>query len=218
MSQVMVVVGMGTGVSAAVGRRFGREGFRVIGLARRAGPLQAEVAALRVLGVEADGQVADAGDASGLTAALAQLSDTHGVPDVLVYNAGVMRHQPLSTLSADELMADLQVSVGSALAAAQALLPGMRARGSGSLLFTGGGFALEPMPAMASLGAGKAALRNLVYSLHADLQEVGLHAATVTICGVVKAGTRFDPERIADSFWQLHRQPPNAFEREVLIR
>jgi NAD(P)-dependent dehydrogenase (short-subunit alcohol dehydrogenase family) len=115
-------------------------------------------------------------------------------------------------------MADLQVSVGGALAAVQAVLPAMRARGRGTLLLTGGGFAFEPMPPMASLGAGKAALRNLAFSLHADLAPAGIHAGTVTICGTVKPGTAFDPDRIADSFWALHAQPAGSFEREVMVK
>jgi NAD(P)-dependent dehydrogenase (short-subunit alcohol dehydrogenase family) len=71
---------------------------------------------------------------------------------------------------------------------------------------------------MASLGAGKAALRNLAFSLHADLAPAGIHAGTVTICGTVKPGTAFDPDRIADSFWALHAQPAGSFEREVMVK
>jgi NADP-dependent 3-hydroxy acid dehydrogenase YdfG len=214
----LFVVGAGPGVSASVARRFGREGFRVVALARRADALADHVSELRAAGVDAHAQVADAADPNGLTQALAVAAAAHGAADVLVYNAAGARYKALAELSAAELMTDLQVSVGGALAATQAVLPAMRARGSGTLLFTGGGFAFEPMPAMASLGAGKAAIRNLAFSLHADLKDVGLHAATVTICGMVKAGTAFDPDLIAEKFWALHAQPAGAFEREVMFK
>ena len=214
----LFLVGMGPGVSAAVARRFGREGFRVVAIARRADALNAQVQALRADSVDAHAQVGDASDATALAAALGQAAATHGAADTLVYNAAGVRFKPLAELTAAELMADLQVSVGGALAAAQAVLPAMRARGGGTLLFTGGGFAFEPMPAMASLGAGKAALRNLAFSLHAELAPAGIHAGTVTICGMVKHGTAFDPDRIAESFWALHAQPAGAFEREVMFK
>lgn len=214
----LFLVGMGPGVSAAVARRFGREGFRVVAVARRADALAAQVQALRAGGVDAHAQVGDASDAAALAAALGQAEAIHGAADVLVYNAAGVRFKPLAELTAAELMADLQVSVGSALAAAQAVLPAMRARRAGTLLFTGGGFAFEPMPAMTSLGAGKAALRNLVFSLHAELAPAGIHAGTVTICGMVKPGTAFDPDRIAESFWSLHAQRAGAFEREVMFK
>ena len=74
------------------------------------------------------------------------------------------------------------------------------------------------MPIMASLGVGKAAIRNLAFSLFADLKDSGVHAATVTICGMVAPGTAFDPDRIANAYWQLHTQPIDAFEREVQFR
>jgi NADP-dependent 3-hydroxy acid dehydrogenase YdfG len=214
----IAIVGMGPGVSAAIARRFGREGFEVTALARRADALQVQLEALKALGIAAQGQVADAADSAQLAAALARAAAGRGAPDVLVYNAAGVRHKPLAQLSAAELAADLQVSIGGALAAAQAVLPGMKARGSGTLLFTGGGFAFEPMPAMASLGVGKAGIRNLAFSLFAELKDSGIHAATVTICGLVKPGTAFDPDKIAESYWALHAQPPGAFEREIQIR
>ncbi len=214
----LFILGAGPGVSAAVARRFGREGFRAVAFARRADALASHVDALRAAGVDAHAQVADAADANGLTQALAAAASAHGAADVLVYNAAGVRFKPLAELSAAELMADLQVSVGGALAAAQAVLPAMRACGRGTLLFTGGGFAFEPMPTMASLGAGKAALRNLAFALHADLAPAGIHAATVTICGTVKPGTAFDPDLIAEQFWRLHAQATGAFEREAMVK
>lgn len=214
----VAIVGMGSGVSAAVARRFGREGFTVAALARRPDALQTQVEALSRAGIPATGHVADASDPAALAAALAEVADAHGVPDVLVYNASAWRSVPLSSLDPAALMADVQVNVGSALAAAQAVLPGMTARRRGTLLFTGGGFAFEPTPALATLGVGKAGIRNLAFSLYADLKASGIHAATVTICGVVAPGTAFDPDRIAEHYWRLHAQPAGAFEREVLVQ
>lgn len=215
---IAVIVGMGPGVSAAVARRFGREGFEIAALARRADALQGQVDALNAAGIAARGYPADAADAAALAANLARVSAERGTPDVLVYNAAGIRRKPLAELSAQELMADLQISIGGALAATHAVLPGMMARGRGTLLYTGGGFAFEPIPAMAGVGVGKAGLRNLAFSLYADLKDRGIHAATVTICGLVKPGTAFDPDRIAETYWQLHAQPPGAFEREAMVR
>ena len=218
MSKLLVVVGMGPGVSAAVARRFGREGFTIAALARRAEALKEQTDALAAAGVTAQGYVADAADAASLADALARVTADHGTPDVLVYNASGVRFAPLATLSADALNADLKASIGGALVAAQAVLPGMKNRGSGTLLFTGGGFAFEPTPALASLGVGKAGLRNLAFSFFAELKDSGVHAATVTICGVVAPGTPFSPDRIAESYSALHTQPAGAFEREVMVK
>jgi hypothetical protein len=34
----------------------------------------------------------------------------------------------------------------------------------------------------------------------------------------VAPGSAFDPDRIAEAYWQLHTQPAGAFEREVQFR
>lgn len=218
MDKVIYIVGMGPGVSAAVARRFAGEGYAVGAVARSADKLERQLAMLRAAGVKVAGATADAGDIASLQRALATLQTELGDASVLVYNAAGMTYRPLAQLSAEQFSADVSVSVVGAFAAAQAVLPMMRARRSGTILFTGGGFAFEPMPIMASLGVGKAAIRNLAFSLFADLKDSGVHAATVTICGMVAPGTAFDPDRIANAYWQLHTQPIAAFEREVQFR
>jgi NADP-dependent 3-hydroxy acid dehydrogenase YdfG len=218
MSNVVAVVGMGPGVSLAVARRFAREGYAVAAVARRADALKEQVDLLAAGGAQARAFTADSGDAASLVAALTQIGSQMGEPDVLIYNAAGVRFKPLAELSADEFIADLRVSIGGALAASQAVLPAMRKKGRGTLLFTGGGFAFEPMPALASLGVGKAGIRNLAFSLFADLKDSGIHAGTVTICGPVKEGTPFDPARIAEAYWTLHAQAPGAFEREIMFK
>lgn len=218
MNKLVTIVGMGPGVSAAVARRFGRDGFKVAAIARRADALKAQVDALTAVGITAQGYTADASEPASLVAALAQVAMDHGATGVLVYNAAAMRYKPLAELTADELNADLRLSVGGALAAAQAVLPAMRGQGAGTLLFTGGGFAHEPMAAMASLGVGKAGIRNLAFSLFAELKDAGIHAATVTIGGLVRPGTAFDPDKIAEAYWTLHAQSKGNFERELVLK
>lgn len=216
--KVIAIVGMGPGVSLAVAKRFAKEGYSVAGIARRPETLKEQIDALKAIGAKATGHVADSGDSASLSAALGRIVTEMGDPDVLIYNAAGVRFKPLADLSAAEFNADLQVSIGGALAASQAVLPSMRRAGRGTILFTGGGFAFEPMPALASLGVGKAGIRNLAYSLYADLKDTGVHVGTVTICGPVKAGTVFDPDKIAQAYWTLHAQPKGSFEREIMFR
>lgn len=76
--------------------------------------------------------------------------------------------------------------------------------------------ALNPVPRYASLALGKAGLRSLAFSLHEELKDAGIHVATVTIAGFVEAGTHFDPDKIADAYWELHTQAPDAWEPEIV--
>jgi short-subunit dehydrogenase len=202
----------------AVARRFGREGFRLVLLARRAESLDALVAELAQEGIAAQSFTADAADAESLRQALGQVAAQLAPPDVLVYNAAVLRQGEPSVLDAAVFLDDMRVNVAGALVAAQAVLPQMRARRQGTILLTGGGLALAPAPPYASLAAGKAALRNLCYSLGAEVEPDGVHVATVTIAGFVQPGTHFDPAQIAEAYWTLHTQEPGQWEREIVYQ
>lgn len=99
------------------------------------------------------------------------------------------------------------------MAAAQAVAPSMAARGAGSILLTGGGFALQPHPDYLSLSIGKAGIRALAQGLFESFEEKGIHVATVTVAGFVDPGTQ-DAASVGEHFWQLHAQPRGAWEME----
>jgi hypothetical protein len=65
---------------------------------------------------------------------------------------------------------------------------------------------------------GKASLRNLCFSLAAELEPAGIHVATVTVAGFVEPGTYFDPDLIVEKYWELHSQPVGMWEREIIYR
>ncbi|MGT2477893.1 SDR family NAD(P)-dependent oxidoreductase [Methylobacterium oryzae CBMB20] len=124
-----------------------------------------------------------------------------GPIEVLVYNAYRVSPGGPATPEPQDFAADVQVNVVGAYAAARTM-PGLMApRGRGSIIPTGGGLALDPRPWLSafSLSAGKAALRNLAYSLSAAFKADGVALATVTIAGRIQEGTPFSPDLIADA-------------------
>ena len=60
-----------------------------------------------------------------------------------------------------------------------------------------------PIPALATISLGKAALRSAATMLGADLEPDGIRVATLTIAGQIVAGTAFDPENIAERYWEV---------------
>ncbi len=205
-----VIVGIGPGLGAALARRFAAGGFSVAGLARD----PARIAAIEGVSLLS----ADAADPPGLGAAI----NRGGPVEVLIYNAYRATIAPVgpSGLEPAALVEDFRVNVAGALAAVQAVLPGMRAMGRGSILLTGGGLALNPtgwLPA-ASLAVGKAGLRSLAQTLHGELEREGICVTTVTITGQIQPGTPFDPDRIAERYWQLHAQANGRGEWESVFR
>ena len=207
------IVGMGPGMGLALARRFGREGHRLGLLARRADALKGLVDQLKAEGFDAHGHAVDAGDPAALKKTLGSAN-----ADVLIYNASIFREATPSQLDPEDLVSEFRAMAAGFLASAQAVLPSMKARGKGTILLTGGGSALSPFASGASLSVGKAAQRSLLLSLAQELGDTGIHAATVTICGMIQPGTAFDPEKLAEHFWQLHAQPKGAFEVERVIK
>ena len=153
--------------------------------------------ALADTGAEIGTIAADASDPDGLGARMGELYLGDGAPGVIVYNAVVGAPDRLLSSSVAHLQAAYSVDVISAIVVAQAAAPAMRAAGSGTILVTGGGFADHPIPALATVSLGKAALRSAATMLGADLEPDGVRVATLTIAGTIVAGTSFDPERIA---------------------
>lgn len=203
---VALVIGMGPGLSAALARRFAAGGFTIAGFARSPQKSAALAAELAEQGCKLDLRSVDAGDFAALDAAVRAVEAQVGPVEVLVYNAFSAAPAVPSQIPLNGLVADFRVNVGGALAAVQAALPAMQARGKGTILLTGGGLALDPTPWLpaASLGIGKAGIRNLAQSLHKEMAGTPIRVGTVTITGQILAGTPLAPETIAERFWELH--------------
>jgi len=213
---LIAVIGAGPGIGLAIGKRFAREGFRVALVTRE------DAAGLREqLGTRASEALvlaAELAEPGALEAALGEIVDTLGWPEVLVYNASRGEGILPSALPVETLMHDFRVNAASALACAQWALPAMREWGRGTILFTGGGLALAPKAGEASLSVGKGALRSLALCLAQELAPEGIHAATVAVSGFVQQGSAFNPDFVAEAFWQLHREPSEAWRSEIVLK
>jgi len=215
---VCLIVGAGLGISLAVARCFGAEGFKLGLIARQTDKLEEVSRTLRAEGFDSFTATADAGDEDSLRNAIRSIHDKAGETQVLVYNAFAATPSNSSNLELARLLQDFRVNVGGALVAVQNVLQPMRRAARGSILLTGGGFALQPAAGMASLSIGKAGIRSLALSLFQELQPAGIHAATVTICGIVREGSHFSPDKIAQEFLKLHRQEPNDWSPEIIYQ
>ncbi|MCA0237653.1 MAG: SDR family NAD(P)-dependent oxidoreductase [Bacteroidetes bacterium] len=212
----LLLVGIGPGNGISIARRFGREGFEILMVARNEDKLNSYVAELAQAGIKSQAYAADIADSESFVQVLERIVSEHPDIEVLHYNASSYNPATPSQLELSVLLSDLNINVVGALLSAQAVFPQMKERGHGTLFFTGGGTAIQAPAFLASLGMGKAAMRNLVFSIAQEGLPLGIHASTVTITGMVKAGTRFDPDLIADEFWRLYELPRDRWETEVV--
>jgi NAD(P)-dependent dehydrogenase (short-subunit alcohol dehydrogenase family) len=211
------IVGVGPGLGVALARTFADAGYPVamLGLGRDKEQLDTYAAELASRGKDVRSYAADAADPDDLRAGLQSAMTDLGAPDVLVYNVGVLRED--SAIGGDDqAWADVTAAnVLGARVAANAVLPELR-EGRGSLLFTGGGFALQPVKEYASLSVGKAALRAYVRVLHDQLAGTGVHATSVTITRSIGSEPRFEPAVIARTYLDLHNQPEAEWQDELV--
>jgi short-subunit dehydrogenase len=205
----LLLVGAGPGLGLAVARRFADGGYRVTLVARSPDGLAHLAGSLADSGARIDTIAADAGDPDGLGTRMAELYKEQGAPGVIVYNAVMGTPDQLLSSSVEHLQKAYAVDVIGAIVVTQVAAPAMRAAGSGTIIVTGGGFADHPIPALATVSLGKAALRSAATMLGAELEPDGVRVATLTIDGQIIAGSAFDPVIIAERYWEVvHSDAP----------
>jgi NAD(P)-dependent dehydrogenase (short-subunit alcohol dehydrogenase family) len=207
-------IGSGPGVSFATAERFAKEGFQIVFSARSAAKTRALADQLKAKSYIADGRTVDSGDASSVASLVAEVEKSLGGIEVLHYNVASMRRATISEQPRETFNEDLAVNIGGALAATQAVIANMSKRGSGSILLTGGGYAVNPSPDYLSLSIGKAGIRALAYALFEGLADSGIHIATVAVSEAVSPGSE-EVEAIAEHFWTLHSEPRGKWTVEV---
>jgi NAD(P)-dependent dehydrogenase (short-subunit alcohol dehydrogenase family) len=221
MSKTIVIVGFGTGISAAVAEKFGAEGFSVAIVARNEAHLAAGVAALTAKGIAAAAFPADASDLAAVRAALGKVRAKLGPIAVIHWNAyGGGEAGDLATTDPAAARGVFDVAVIGLLAAVQEALPDLKNAGDGAVLVTNGAFGelSEQMDAFAvsmkSMGVAlaNAAKHKLVGLLAQRLRDDGVYVGEVMVAGMIKgsawdrgASDAIKASTVADKFWELYK-------------
>lgn len=205
----IAIVGAGTGLGAAVARRFGSEGFAVGLISRNQERADGLATQLASDGVQARGFAADVRDPQSLARALESVTETLGPIEVLQYSPLPQKDfmRPVMETTPADLIGPVEFSIYGPVAAVHQVVPGMRFLGEnrGTILFVNGGTALVPRAHLTGTSvafAGQAAYAQL---LHETLGEEGIHVAQLVIGGAIVAGDKDkDPEKLAEVLWDLH--------------
>jgi len=217
MSSTLAIVGAGPGLGSALARRFASAGWSVALVSLRQAVVDDGVAELERFGVETCGVQADVTDREGVERAFASIVDGVGVPDVVVYNASIYQGEEALALSNEALRLALDIHVVGALNTAQSAVAAMQSVDHGVLLFTVNSLARNPQATAAALSIGKGAQLNLALSLERELEGTPIRVGVVTVCGAIQVGTAYDPDLLAEVYWELATQDPANFERDRVI-
>jgi len=161
--KVALITGGGTGIGAAVARRFAKEGASVVVTGRRPGPIQTVAAEI--------GGVAVAGDTSDnvhVSAAVSTAVARFGGLDIVVANAAVSYEADVMTIEDDPWREMLAVNLSGVMKVCRAALPALKDRGRGAIVIVSSVGGLSAAPNSASYGATKAGVIGLAKSMAYD--------------------------------------------------
>ncbi|HXW41691.1 MAG TPA: SDR family NAD(P)-dependent oxidoreductase [Xanthobacteraceae bacterium] len=218
-----LIVGVGSGLSAALARTFAKAGMKVALAARRAADLAglAQETAAKTF-------ACDATDRPQVASLFSDVEAAFGAPDVVVYNASYRVRGPFTELAPDEVAKSLRVTAFGGFLVAQEAAKRMLRSGHGAILFTGASASVKGYAQSAPFAMGKFALRGLAQSMARELQPHGIHVGHVVIDGGIRSERRpeppdkpdsmLDPDAIAQSYLHLLRQPRSAWAWEIELR
>jgi 3-oxoacyl-[acyl-carrier protein] reductase len=189
---VAIVTGGAGSLGSAIAAELSRQGSRVVIAYRSAAGEAADLAARlggggRAIAVPADLRLPGAADT--ITAAA---RDAFGAPTILVNNAGVMTNTRVEAMSDDEWDETIAVNLTAAFRLVRAVIPGMRAAGTGRIVNVSSQAAFRGSIGRAHYAAAKAGMLGLSYSLAKELGPDG-----ITVNAVV-------PGRIASDMLAAH--------------
>ncbi len=231
-NQVVLVVGASSGIGRATAVLFAREGARVMASARREDRLRSLQKELATEGYAIEIAPADASDVQQMKQ-LAQLThDKLGNIDILVYATGTNTPDRSTKRLTTEIW-DMMVSVNlnGAFYITHAVLPSMRGRGSGHLIYISSISGLLADVSGAAYQASKRGMVGLAHAIRVEEKENGIR--TCVICpGLVESellekrpvkpppevlAKALQPEDVAEVVLSIAKLPVRAVVPEIQI-
>jgi NAD(P)-dependent dehydrogenase (short-subunit alcohol dehydrogenase family) len=239
---VALIVGGGPGISSSCARLFAKNGMRV-GIAARNADKSVLLNLEKMHGVRR--YACDASEAAAVDLLFGNVVRDLGTPTLVVHNidgrvAGIFRKE---ITDADPAMAleTVRNSAFSAFLVGQQAARLMRenkpnANGAkGTIIFTNASAALKGFPLSGAFAMACQAKSGLAQSMARELMPQGIHVTNVPIDAAIgwtqEDGTRAhrlagtsiddnmaDPDRIAETYLQLHRQHRSTWAFEVTLR
>ncbi len=232
--KAVLVIGAGDATGGAIARRFAREGYVVCVTRRNADRLLPLVESIRADGGEAHAFGTDARKEDDTIAMVDRIEREIAPIHVAVFNIGANVRFGITetTERVYRKVWEMGALAGFLMGreAARVMVP----RGHGTILFTGATASVRGSAGFSAFAGAKHALRALSQSMARELGPKGIHVAHVVIDGAIDTAFIRDnfperyaakahdgilnPDAIADSYWQLHKQHRSAWTHEMDLR
>lgn len=222
--ETALIVGAGSGLSRSLAVLFAKDGMQVALAARNTDKL-ADTA--KQTGAQVYG--CDASKREDVETLFDRVTNDLGTPSVVVYNPSARTPGAFIDIDPDQVRDALMITCYGGFLVGQRAAKQMLAAGGGSILFTGASASVKGYPKSASFAMGKFGLRGLAQSMARELAPENIHVAHFVIDGGIasthgttsdKSGSDkwLDPDAIAESYLQIHRQHRSAWTWEIELR
>ena len=200
---VALVTGGATGIGKTAAAALVQAGFEVVGTSRNTRHI-APVKGVTFLDL-------DVASDESVTAAVAQVIQRFGRIDVLVNNAGIGSAGAAEENSVGQAQTVFDINVFGVIRMTNAVLPHMRAQGSGRIVNISSVLGLIPQPYMAIYGASKHALEGYSESVDHEVRQYGVRALLVEPAWT---NTAFDANSVRpDVPLQVYAKQRDIFEQ-----
>ena len=224
MSEKVIIIGVGQGLSASLARLFHKEGMRVVLAAR-------DIKKLELLANESNAKAiaCDASSIDDVVHLFKQTDDYFGLPDVVIYNPSFRVRGAISSCDPIEVRKALDITCYGAFLVAQQAVKRMKKLGHGSLFFTGATAGVKGFANSSVFAMGKFGLRGLAQSLARELHPQNIHIGHFVIDGGIARSKFFgdngnsrnsmlDPDEIAKTYLSFYNQDKSAWSWEIELR
>jgi meso-butanediol dehydrogenase/(S,S)-butanediol dehydrogenase/diacetyl reductase len=167
--RVVLITGGGTGIGAAMARRFAAAGAKVAVTGRRIEPLQHIAKEIGGLALAVDVRDSDA-----MADAVRQITDRWGRLDIVVANAGVITEGEVATLQDDVWQTTVDINLTGVTRTLRAALPALAESTNAAILVVSSVAGLMGVPQAAAYCATKAAVIGLTKSMAVDYGPKGI--------------------------------------------
>jgi len=179
-SQIALVVGASSGIGRSIAIHLARDGATVMASARRQDRLQSLQDELAQENIDIGISTADASSAAAMEELAARTIEQFEKIDILVYASGTNTPDramaKLSTKSWDEVIC---INLNGAYYATRAVLPAMRDRKNGHLIYIASISALVPDVSGAAYQASKRGMLGMAHAIRVEEKENGIRTSVI---------------------------------------
>ena len=217
MSEIVLIVGVGPGLSSSIARLCASRKMKVILAARdieKLENLKKEIDAITIS--------CDASDIKSVRNLFKEI-DKIGVPNLVIYNPSMRVKGSITEIDAIKVQKAINVTCFGAFLISQEASKRMLERKSGSIFFTGATAGVKGFANSSAFAMGKFALRGLAQSLARELHPQNIHIGHFVIDGAIGREPYGDyqtmhPDEIAKSYLSFYDQEKSAWAWEIELR